>query len=87
LEEYFPTLAQLGVLKRAVCAKSERVRNKWADLLDKLIDDRVSKDKSMFDHKDVDFVDILLSLQDEYDLTREHMKALLTVSTNNTFHT
>uniref|UniRef100_A0ACD5TGK0 Uncharacterized protein n=1 Tax=Avena sativa TaxID=4498 RepID=A0ACD5TGK0_AVESA len=78
LEEYFPALARVGVLKRAVCAKAERVRNRWADLLDKVIDDRVSKDKSTFDHKDADFVDILLSIQQEYGLTREHMKALLT---------
>ncbi|KAI5004606.1 hypothetical protein ZWY2020_031849 [Hordeum vulgare] len=79
LEEYFPALGRVGVLKRAVCAKAERVRDRWADLLDKVIDDRVSKLKSAVDHnKDGDFVDILLSVQQEYDLTREHMKALLT---------
>ncbi|XP_051204291.1 indole-2-monooxygenase isoform X1 [Lolium perenne] len=78
LEECFPALARVGVLRRAICAKAERVRNRWADLLDKVINDRVSKKKSNFDHKDADFVDILLSVQHEYDLTREHMKALLT---------
>uniref|UniRef100_A0ACD6A4I9 Uncharacterized protein n=1 Tax=Avena sativa TaxID=4498 RepID=A0ACD6A4I9_AVESA len=78
IEEYFPTMARVGVLKRVVCANAERVRNRWAHLLDKVIDDRVSKDKSTFDHKDADFVDILLSVQQEYDLTREQMKALLT---------
>uniref|UniRef100_A0A8R7PNI0 Uncharacterized protein n=1 Tax=Triticum urartu TaxID=4572 RepID=A0A8R7PNI0_TRIUA len=78
LEEYFPALCRVGVLKRAVCAKAERVRNRWANLLDKVIDDRVSKRKSASDHKNGDFVDILLSVQQEYNLTREHMKALLT---------
>ncbi|KAM0864549.1 hypothetical protein ACQ4PT_043838 [Festuca glaucescens] len=78
LEDYFPALASVGVLKRTVCAKAERVRNRWGNLLDKVINDRVSKEKSTFDHKDADFVDILLSVQHEYDLTREHMKALLT---------
>jgi cytochrome P450 len=78
LEECFPALARVGVLRRAICAKAERVRNRWADLLDKVINDHVSKKKSNFDHKDADFVDILLSVQHEYDLTREHMKALLT---------
>uniref|UniRef100_A0A453DX84 Uncharacterized protein n=1 Tax=Aegilops tauschii subsp. strangulata TaxID=200361 RepID=A0A453DX84_AEGTS len=77
LEEYFPALGRVGVLKRVVCTKAERVRNRWADLLDKVIDDRVSKRKSASDHKDGDFVDILLSVQQEYNLTREHMKALL----------
>ncbi|KAM0839933.1 hypothetical protein ACQ4PT_059978 [Festuca glaucescens] len=80
LEDYFPALARVGVLKRTVCAKAERVRNRWGNLLDKVINDRVSKEKSTFDHKDADFVDILLSIQHEYDLTREHMKALLTES-------
>uniref|UniRef100_A0ACD6ANG6 Uncharacterized protein n=1 Tax=Avena sativa TaxID=4498 RepID=A0ACD6ANG6_AVESA len=78
LEEYFPALSRIGMLKRAVCAKAEKVRNRWADLLDKVIDDHMSKDRSKFDHKDADFVDILVSLQQEYDLTRENMKALLT---------
>uniref|UniRef100_A0ACD6AQX2 Uncharacterized protein n=1 Tax=Avena sativa TaxID=4498 RepID=A0ACD6AQX2_AVESA len=50
LEEYFPTLSRIGMLKRAVCAKAERVRNRWTDLLDK----------------------------QEYDLTRDNMRALLT---------
>ncbi|XBI15427.1 hypothetical protein VPH35_057847 [Triticum aestivum] len=80
LEEYFPALGRVGVLKKAVCAKAEAVWNRWADLLDKVINDRVSKRKSTSDHKDDDFVDIMLSVQQEYDLTREHMKALLTVN-------
>uniref|UniRef100_A0A8R7TR08 Uncharacterized protein n=1 Tax=Triticum urartu TaxID=4572 RepID=A0A8R7TR08_TRIUA len=46
LEEYFPAVGRVGVLKKAVCAKAERVRNRWADLLDKVIDDHVSKRKS-----------------------------------------
>jgi hypothetical protein len=83
LEEYFPALSRVGMLKRVVCAKAERVRNRWSDLLDKVIDDRMSKQNSQIVHKDADFVDILLSVQQEYNLTREHMKALLIVSANN----
>lgn len=78
VEEYFPALGRVGLLGRAICAKAERARNRWADLLDKVIDDHLSKEKSTSDMKDGDFVDILLSIQQEYDLTREHMKALLT---------
>jgi hypothetical protein len=85
LEEYFSALARVKVLKKAVCAKAEGVRKRWADLLDKVIDDRLSNDKSKLDHADTDFVDILLSLQLEYNLTRENLKALLMVSTHNTF--
>ncbi|KAF7020793.1 hypothetical protein CFC21_033845 [Triticum aestivum] len=61
LEEYFPAVGRVGMLKKAVCAKAKRVRNRWADLLDKVIDDRVSKRNSTSDHKDDDFVDIMLS--------------------------
>ncbi|XP_037482742.1 indole-2-monooxygenase-like isoform X2 [Triticum dicoccoides] len=78
VEEYFPILTRVGVLKRAVCAKAERVRHRWADLLEELIDDHESKGKSTFDHKGGDFLDILLSAQEEYGLTRDHIKALLT---------
>lgn len=85
VEEYFPILTRVGVLKRAVCAKAERVRHRWADLLEELIDDHESKGKSTFDHKGGDFLDILLSAQEEYGLTRDHIKALLTVSRNNSF--
>ncbi|XBI87513.1 hypothetical protein VPH35_025592 [Triticum aestivum] len=77
MEEFFPTLARVGLLKRTVRAMSERVRNKWDDLLDKVIDHHESKDKSKIDHKGGNFVDILLSVQMEYGLTREHVKALL----------
>ena len=66
------------MLKRVVCAKAEKVRRRWAYLLDKLIDERVSMDKSTVDNKDGDFIDILLSVQHEYGLTRERMKSLLT---------
>ncbi|VAH24415.1 unnamed protein product [Triticum turgidum subsp. durum] len=78
VEEYFPILTRVGVLKRAVCAKAERVRHRWAELLEELIDDHESKGKSTFDHKVGDFLDILLSAQEEYGLTRDHIKALLT---------
>ncbi|KAI4968821.1 hypothetical protein ZWY2020_046151 [Hordeum vulgare] len=78
MEDYFPALARVGVLKRVVCAKAETLRHRWAYLLDNVIDERVSKNKSAFDHKGGDFIDILLSVQHEYGLTRDHMKALLT---------
>uniref|UniRef100_A0ACD6AMN4 Uncharacterized protein n=1 Tax=Avena sativa TaxID=4498 RepID=A0ACD6AMN4_AVESA len=42
LEEYFPALSRIGMLKRAVCAKAEKVKNGWADLLDKVIGDHMS---------------------------------------------
>lgn len=85
VEEYFPTLSRVGLLKRTVRAKAERLRYRWADLLDKVIDYHENNDKSVLDNQGGNFVDILLSVQLEYGLTREQMKALLTVSKYNTF--
>ncbi|VAH40177.1 unnamed protein product [Triticum turgidum subsp. durum] len=78
VEEYFPTLSRVGLLKRTVRAKAERLRYRWADLLDKVIDYHENKDKSVLDNQGGNFVDILLSVQLEYSLTREQIKALLT---------
>ncbi|XP_044447286.1 indole-2-monooxygenase [Triticum aestivum] len=80
MEKFYPTLARVGVglLKRNISAKAERLRHRWADLLDKVIDYHENKDKSVLDNQGSNFVDILLSVQLEYGLTREQMKALLT---------
>ncbi|KAF6987490.1 hypothetical protein CFC21_005131 [Triticum aestivum] len=79
LEEYFPVLAKVCVLKWVVCAKAERMKKGWADLLEKVIDEHDSKDSVMSDQKEgADFIDVLLSVQQEYDLTREHIIAILT---------
>ncbi|PAN38934.1 hypothetical protein GQ55_7G200000 [Panicum hallii var. hallii] len=85
VEEFFPFLARFGVLSRVVRAKSERLRRRWDELLDRLIDDHESKYKptmaaaSASDQKDEDddFIHILLYVRQEYGLTREHMKAIL----------
>ena len=88
-EEFFPLLARFGVLSKVVRAKSERLRRRWDELLDRLIDDHESKNKptvpaaaAASDPKDEDddFIHILLSVRHEYGLTREQMKAILLVS-------
>lgn len=88
IEEFFPFLARFGVLSKVVRAKSERLRRRWDELLDRLIDDHESKHRPMAtasDQKDEDddFIDVLLSVRHEYGLTREHMKAILLVSVHN----
>ncbi|GJN02436.1 hypothetical protein PR202_ga19786 [Eleusine coracana subsp. coracana] len=76
VEEFFPFLARLGVLSKVVRAKFERVRQRWDDLLDRLIQEHESKSAS--DPKDGDdFVHVLLSVREEYELTKDHMKAVL----------
>ena len=79
LEDYFPVLAKLDIIKRMVCAKAQKVNKMWDILLDMLIDDHASKPASERDGEESDFIDVLLSLQQEYNLTRDHIKAQLVV--------
>ncbi|TVU01792.1 hypothetical protein EJB05_52788, partial [Eragrostis curvula] len=80
VEEYFPFLAGFGGLSMAVRVKSERVKQRWDKLLDGLIQEHqaTSSDSKVRD----DFIHVLLSVRQEYGLTREHMKAILLSSIN-----
>jgi hypothetical protein len=94
VEELFPFLARVGVLSKVVRIRSERLKKRWDELLDRLIDEHESKYKppmaaaaaeaanDLNDEDDDNFIQILLSVRDEYDLTREQMKAILLVSSN-----
>ncbi|EAY74443.1 hypothetical protein OsI_02333 [Oryza sativa Indica Group] len=80
LEDYYPSLARLKAVSRVMCAKARKTRKLWDELLDKIIDDRMSKqqcehDRGNDDQDEMDFVDVLL-LQ-ERGITREHLKAIL----------
>lgn len=84
IQDYFPSLARLKFLGKVVCARANRARKRWDQLLDKLIDDHAnsrlanSKDDAAADEQeDGDFIDVLLSLEKEYGLTRDHVKAIL----------
>lgn len=87
LLDYFPGLAKVGMLARLVFAKTDRLKRRWDELLDKIIDDHVSKaspqqhrEHDQQEDQEADFVDVLLSFQEEYNLTREHIKAILMVN-------
>ncbi|KAL6654645.1 hypothetical protein ACP70R_008110 [Stipagrostis hirtigluma subsp. patula] len=73
VEEFFPILARFGVFSKVVRAKSERMKRRWDELLDSLIQDHESK----YDTSEDDFIHILLSVREEYDLKKEQMKAIL----------
>ncbi|CAL5009396.1 unnamed protein product [Urochloa decumbens] len=78
LEDYFPALVKMDMIKRMVCAKARRVNAMWDQLLDKLIDDHAKNHKHTAEDTD-DFIDVLLSVQHEYNLTRDHIKAQLAI--------
>jgi hypothetical protein len=79
LEDYFPVLVKLDVIKRMVCAKAQKVNKMWDELLNSLIDEHASRPVSEQGGKDSDFIDVLLSIQQEYNLTKDHIKAQLEV--------
>ncbi|VAH25050.1 unnamed protein product [Triticum turgidum subsp. durum] len=79
LEDYFPMLVKLGIIKRMVCAKARKINKMWDDLLNNLIDEHASKPTSEHDNEENDFIDVLLSIQHEYNLTRDHIKAQMAI--------
>jgi hypothetical protein len=82
VEEFFPFLARFGVLSRAVRAKSEGLRRRWDEQLDRIIQDHESTATARSpsnDDEDDDFIHTLLSVRHEYGLTRDQMKAILLV--------
>ncbi|CAL5008732.1 unnamed protein product [Urochloa decumbens] len=78
LDDYFPALAKLGVVRRMLCAEAHKVNKRWDELLDRLIDAHERRPASERGEES-DFIDVLLSLKEEYNLTRDHIKAQLVV--------
>ncbi|VAH25092.1 unnamed protein product [Triticum turgidum subsp. durum] len=77
LEDYFPVLVKLDFIKRMVCAKARKVNKMWDKLLNSLIDEHARRPASEQGGEESDFIDVLLSIQQEYNLTRDHIKAQL----------
>jgi hypothetical protein len=89
LEDCFPSLAKVGLLRRVVLAKPSRLKKRWDDMLDKIIDDHATNSLSQEHYEteqqhqvDCDLIDVILSRQDEYNLTRDNVRAILMVKLN-----
>jgi hypothetical protein len=82
LEDYFPGLARsLGFLSRRFLRnRAYETHKRWDELLETILSDHERRD-SMHRHDGGDFTDVLLSVQKEYGMTRDHVKAILVVST------
>ena len=80
LDDYFLSLARLNM----VSAKAVRHKKRWDDLLDDLIDKHTSK--TVGEDEEEDFIDVLLSAQQEYNLTGNNIKAVLMVCIYVDFH-
>ncbi|RCV30472.1 hypothetical protein SETIT_6G097600v2 [Setaria italica] len=88
LEEYFPRLANvLGSLTSWFASnKAEKTHKIWDELLETIISDHEGRGRSSeqghvvgggVEQEETDFVDVLLSVQKEYGITRDHIKAIL----------
>ncbi|CAN6363713.1 unnamed protein product [Urochloa humidicola] len=79
LEDYFPRLANLDVFLRLICAKAKGVSQRWDKLFNELLSEyaRTSQPSRHNEDSSEDFVHVLLSLQKEYGLTTDNIKAIL----------
>ncbi|CAN6234724.1 unnamed protein product [Urochloa humidicola] len=88
LENFYPGLARAagGMLVRSARRNAERQRDGWDRLLDKVIDEhRSERERALAAQnedgggrdQESDFISVLLSVQDEYGLTRDSIKAIL----------
>ncbi|RLM75088.1 hypothetical protein C2845_PM15G05370 [Panicum miliaceum] len=74
-KNFYPGLAKLagGVLVSPTRRKAKKVRDRWDELLDKLIDEHANEDGD----EESDFIHVLLSVQEEFGLIRDNIKAIL----------
>lgn len=82
LEDYFPpNMAMADVLLRLVSVKARRLNQRWNDVFDELIQEHVqSRPSGESEESEADFIHVLLSIQQEYGLTTDNLKAILVVS-------
>jgi len=82
LEDYFPGLANsLGFLTGwFMRTRIHKAHKRWDDMLEKIINDHEGRKSVPLHDQESDFTDVLLSVQQEYGITRDHIKAILIVS-------
>ncbi|CAD6211416.1 unnamed protein product [Miscanthus lutarioriparius] len=82
LENFYPRLAKVagGVLTWPARQSAERLRCRWDNIFDALIDEHAREMAGAdggTDLQDSDFIHVLLSVQEEYGLTRNSIKGIL----------
>ncbi|KAG2576110.1 indole-2-monooxygenase-like [Panicum virgatum] len=79
LEDYFPGLANsLGFLTGwFMRTRIHKAHRRWDDMLEKIINDHEGRKSVPLHDQESDFTDVLLSVQQEYGITRDHIKAIL----------
>uniref|UniRef100_A0A804UM02 Uncharacterized protein n=1 Tax=Zea mays TaxID=4577 RepID=A0A804UM02_MAIZE len=79
LESFYPGLANAagGVLLWPALRKAEKLRDRWSELLDKLIEQHSSGEGAGEDEQETDFIHVLLAVEEEYGLTRDNIRGIL----------
>nr|CAB3481813.1 unnamed protein product [Digitaria exilis] len=80
LEDYFPRLTRVGPIRKMLCANARKMSQRWDKLIEEIIGEheaRAARRHQEEEEEDSDFIDVLLSRQHEYGLTRDHIKAIL----------
>nr|CAB3479652.1 unnamed protein product [Digitaria exilis] len=82
LEDYFPRLARVGPIRKMLCANARKTSQRWDKLIEEIIGEHEARaaQRHHEEEDDSDFIDVLLSRQHEYGLTRDHIKAILIMS-------
>ncbi|CAN6226685.1 unnamed protein product [Urochloa humidicola] len=68
-------MAMADVLLRLVSVKAKRLNKRWNDLFDEIIHEHIQSGEK--DENSADFIDLLLTLKQEYGLTTDNIKAIL----------
>lgn len=86
-ENLYPRLAKVagGVLTWPARRRAERLRSQWDKVFDALIDEHAREmaggaGGGDLEESETDFIHVLLSVQEEYGLTRNSIKGILAVS-------
>ncbi|XP_037431957.1 indolin-2-one monooxygenase-like [Triticum dicoccoides] len=79
LENYIPpNMVMADALLRLVSVKAQRLNKRWDDLFNEIIEEHLHPSKpSSGEQQAADFIDLLLSLKEEYGLTTDNIKAIL----------
>lgn len=89
VEDYFPGLSKLlGIFTRFMSNKVNQTHKRWDKLLEEIISDHERRRSSEheygaggeFEQEESDFTDVMLSVQEEHGIKRDHIKAILMVS-------
>ena len=84
--EFFPQIGRaLDIFGMDVSSRAKRTSEKWNKILDEVIRDNANRSQNDTADKNIDFIDILLSLENElssidFPFTRDNIKAILIVS-------